>query len=113
MIEDKIEVNIAGGLDVALPRMVNVRQKFDGAHLGDIPATVTREFQRPEVRARVKAGAVHLYSSGLSSSERALTGVNLIDSMEETLQQCIGRNDDRALAVIPEGPYVVPYYQPA
>ncbi|MEO8158239.1 MAG: lactate racemase domain-containing protein [Betaproteobacteria bacterium] len=58
MIEDKIEVNIAGGLDVALPRMVNVRQKFDGAHLGDIPTTVAREFQRPEVRAKVKSGQV-------------------------------------------------------
>ena len=58
MIEDKIEVNIAGGLDVALPRMLNVRQKFDGAHLGDIPATVAREFQRPEVRAQVKPGQV-------------------------------------------------------
>ena len=44
MIEDRIEVNIAGGLDVALPRMVNVRQKFDSTHLGDIPATVLREF---------------------------------------------------------------------
>ncbi len=58
MIEDRIEVNIAGGLDVALPRMVNVRQKFDGAHLGDIPATVAREFQSPEVRAQVKPGQV-------------------------------------------------------
>ena len=58
MIEDKIEVNIAGGLDIPLPRMVNVRQKFDSSHLGDIPATVTREFQRPEVRARVKSGQV-------------------------------------------------------
>ncbi|HEX4986242.1 MAG TPA: lactate racemase domain-containing protein [Burkholderiales bacterium] len=58
MIGDKIEVNIAGGLDVALPRMVTVRQKFDGAHLGDIPGTVAKEFQRPEVRARVKAGQV-------------------------------------------------------
>src|SRR5258708_10776372 len=54
MIEDRIEVNIAGGLDVALPRMVNVRQKFDATHLGDIPATVAREFQRPEVRGTVK-----------------------------------------------------------
>ena len=61
----------------------------------------------------MKAGAVHLYSSGLSSSDRTLTGVNLIDSMEETLQQCVGRDEDHALAVIPEGPYVVPYYQPA
>ena len=58
MIEDKIEVNIAGGLDVPLPRMVNVRQKFDSVHLGDIPATVAKEFQRPEVRAKVKSGQV-------------------------------------------------------
>ena len=58
MIEDKIEVNIAGGLDVALPRMVNVRQKFDAARLGDIPATVAKEFQRPEVRAQVNPGQV-------------------------------------------------------
>jgi hypothetical protein len=58
MIEDRIEVNIAGGLDVPLPRMVNVRQKFDGAHLGDIPATVAKEFQRPEVRAQVKPGQI-------------------------------------------------------
>jgi hypothetical protein len=58
MIEDKIEVNIAGGLDIALPRMVNVRQKFDSAHLADIPGTVAREFQRPEVRTRVKSGQV-------------------------------------------------------
>jgi hypothetical protein len=58
MIEDKIEVNIAGGLDVPLPRMVNVRQKFDSVHLGDIPATVAKEFQRPEVRVKVKAGQI-------------------------------------------------------
>jgi len=56
MIEDRIEVNIAGGLDVPLPRMVNVRQKFEAVHLGDIAASVAKEFQRPEVRARVKAG---------------------------------------------------------
>jgi len=70
MIEDRIEVNIAGGLDVALPRMVNVRQKFDSTHLGDIPATVAREFQRPEVRARVKSGqaiAVGCGSRGIAN----------------------------------------------
>lgn len=56
MIGDRIEVNIAGGLDVALPRMVDVRQKFDAVHLGDIPGTIAREFQKPEVRARIKPG---------------------------------------------------------
>lgn len=58
MIEDRIEVNIAGGLDVVLPRMVNVRQKFDSTHLGDIPASVAKEFQRAEVRAQVNPGQV-------------------------------------------------------
>jgi hypothetical protein len=61
----------------------------------------------------MKAGAVHLYSGGLSQPHRALTGVSLIDSVEATLQQCMQRNGEHALAIIPEGPYVVPYYQPA
>src|SRR5258708_6078612 len=61
----------------------------------------------------MKAGAVHLYAGGLGASDRALTGVNLIDSVEDTLQRCIEQSGDHALAVIPEGPYVVPYYQPA
>ena len=70
MIEDRIEVNIAGGLDIELPRMVDVRQKFDAVHLGDIAATVANEFQRPEVRARVKAGqaiAVGCGSRGIAN----------------------------------------------
>ncbi|MFN0039195.1 MAG: lactate racemase domain-containing protein [Burkholderiales bacterium] len=58
MIGDKIEVNIAGGLDVAFPRMVNVTQKFDATRLGDIPGAIAKEFQRPEVRARIKPGQV-------------------------------------------------------
>ncbi len=58
MIGERIEVNIAGGLDIPMPRMVSVRQKFDSSHLGDIPGTIAREFQRPEVLARIKPGQV-------------------------------------------------------
>jgi len=58
MIGSRIEVNIAGGLDVPLPRMANVRQKFEAARLADIPAAIAREFQRPEVRSRVKPNQV-------------------------------------------------------
>jgi len=61
----------------------------------------------------MKAGVVHLYSGGLPPPDRALTGVSLIDSVEGTLQQCMQRNGEHALAIIPEGPYVVPYYQSA
>ena len=40
MIPDKIEVNIAGGLDFPLPPMVRVHQKFDAARLSDVAAAV-------------------------------------------------------------------------
>ena len=40
MIPDRIEVNIAGGLDIALPRMLTVRQKFEAERLTDIAGTI-------------------------------------------------------------------------
>jgi len=58
MIGSKVEVNIAGGLDVPLPRMASVRQKFAAARLADIPSAIAREFRRPDVRARVEPGQV-------------------------------------------------------
>ena len=58
MIPDKIEVNIAGGLDFTLPPMTRVRQKFDAAKLADIPSAIGREFTRPEICERIKPGQV-------------------------------------------------------
>lgn len=60
----------------------------------------------------MKAGTVHLYAGGLAADERALTGVKLIDSVEQTLRRCVEESGDESVAVIPEGPYVVPVYQP-
>jgi hypothetical protein len=70
MIGSRIDVNIAGGLDVPLPKMVNVRQKFEAARLADIPAAIALEFQRPEVRSRIQAGrgvAVGCGSRGIAN----------------------------------------------
>lgn len=58
MIENRIDVNIAGGLDIALPKMVTVRQKFASPQVGDIPAVIASEFDKPEIRSRVKPGQV-------------------------------------------------------
>jgi len=58
MMGSRIDVNIAGGLDIPLPKMVNVRQKFEATHLHDISAAVGGEFQRPEVRGRIRPGQV-------------------------------------------------------
>ena len=58
MIEDRIDVNIAGGLDLAFPKMVTVRQQFESPKVGDIAATIAGEFEKPEIRSRVKPGQV-------------------------------------------------------
>ena len=58
MIEDRIDVNIAGGLDIPLPKMVTVQQKFESPKVGDIPTVIEQEFSKPEIRARVKPGQV-------------------------------------------------------
>jgi len=54
------------------------------------------------------AGNVHLVTDGLSAEDRKLTGVTVWDSMEQCLLQCLDQSSDKAVAVIPEGPYVVP-----
>lgn len=54
---DRIQVNLSGGLEVPLPRMVPVRQSFDGSKIDDLKAAVAQQFQRPEIAARVKSGA--------------------------------------------------------
>ena len=58
MIDSRIEVNVAGGLDISLPRMANIRQRFEATRLHDIPEAIASEFRRPDVRGRVKPGQV-------------------------------------------------------
>jgi Lactate racemase N-terminal domain len=70
MIPDKIEVNIAGGLDVELPRMVRVRQKFESIEIDDVAGTVVEQFSDPAIRAKVKPGmkiAVGCGSRGIAN----------------------------------------------
>ena len=56
MIGDRIEVNIAGGLDIPLPRMVHIRQKFNTIRVDSVKQVVAEQFKRPEVRGKVKPG---------------------------------------------------------
>ena len=61
----------------------------------------------------MRLGAIHLYSDGLDGEARGLTGVNVTDSVDDAVRQSVAQTGDSAVAVIPEGPYVVPVYQPA
>jgi lactate racemase len=60
----------------------------------------------------MRLGGIHLYSTGLRGEERALTGVHMVDSVGDTLARCVEAAGDPHVAVVPEGPYVVPVYRP-
>src|SRR5580698_8561744 len=58
----------------------------------------------------MRVGRISLYTSGLSDEERALTGVETVANLDETIARSIALAGDPCVAVIPEGPYVVPYH---
>lgn len=60
----------------------------------------------------MKMGRVHLFSTCLSPEERALTGVRILNSVSDGVLASITEKGDRRVAVIPEGPYVIPVFRP-
>ena len=60
----------------------------------------------------MQVGSVSLYTTGLSAEQRALTGVRMVDSVEQAIDVSIRSSGDRRVAIVPEGPYVVPVYVP-
>ena len=75
------------------------------------------EWQTQMQLKSMRAGSVHLYTTGLSAADRQLTGVNLVDSLDDTVRRCVEAGNvsdgDKSIAIIPEGPYVVPAFTPA
>lgn len=55
-----------------------------------------------------RVGKIHLYSGCLSDADRQLTGVVPVNSLVDTIQQGVKMFKDKRVAVIPEGPYVIP-----
>ena len=56
----------------------------------------------------MRRGSVYLYTTGLSDDDHALTGVHRTDNIAQAVAMSIELHDDCDVAVIPEGPYVVP-----
>jgi nickel-dependent lactate racemase len=72
--------------------------------LADIDEWQTQKQLKP-----MQVGRVQLYTTGLSTAERALTGVETVDSIDQAIRESIERSGDHAVGLIPEGPYVVPF----
>jgi lactate racemase len=66
------------------------------------------EWQTEMQLKSMRAGHVQLYTTGLDDEERSLTGVESIASIDAAIKAAVSRAADAAIAVVPEGPYVVP-----
>jgi nickel-dependent lactate racemase len=66
------------------------------------------EWQTEMQLKSMRAGHVQLYTTGLDDEERSLTGVETVGSIDAALAAAVARAGDPAIAVVPEGPYVVP-----
>ena len=70
------------------------------------------EWQSEMLVKALKKGNIYLYSGGLTPEHWALTGVQKSLSPASFLESRLKTTADRQVAVIPEGPYVIPVYHP-
>ena len=61
----------------------------------------------------MRIGAIHLYSKALGEDDWGLTGVNRVTDLDGCIAESVARAGDGGLAIIPEGPYVIPVFRPA
>ena len=70
------------------------------------------EWQSEMLVKAMKKANIYLYSEGLTEAQRALTGIHTIASPSEAIAESVQLHHDRQVAVIPEGPYVIPVFTP-
>ena len=56
-------------------------------------------------------GQVTLVSNGLDAIDRSLTGVTVTEDLTSAIATSLERHADPHVAIVPEGPYVIPVYQ--
>lgn len=78
-------------------------RRITGKAIADIDEWETEMQLKAQRRVSIK-----LFSDGLDDEDRKLTGVDMIQSIPETLSESIERTGDPNIAVIEEGPYIVP-----
>lgn len=66
------------------------------------------EWQTEMQLKSMRTGKVCLFTTGLSDDDHTLTGVERIDDLTAAIARSMDEHNDTAVAIIPEGPYVVP-----
>ena len=60
-----------------------------------------------EIKSLMK-GNIYLFSEGLSEEDKIYTGVNITNDITKTIDESIKRHSNNKVAIIPEGPYIIP-----
>jgi nickel-dependent lactate racemase len=56
----------------------------------------------------MRRGTMTLYAPLLNQEQSLLTGIKVINNLDTALRQWLESREDKAVAVVPEGPYVIP-----
>ena len=103
------------GSDAYRQSQRNLLQEGPDKFLGRILNKKMADIDEWETEMQLKSqriATIKLFSGGLQGKDRELTGVELIDSIEKAALESVIQSKSKAVAVIPEGPYVVPQYSP-
>ena len=60
----------------------------------------------------MRVGEIVLVAPGMAEADRAVTGVDWAPDLGTALARALADGRERAVAVVPEGPYVVPFHRP-
>jgi nickel-dependent lactate racemase len=93
-------------------RLVDLGVEGFWESIKDKPHASIDEWQTQMQLKPMRVGTVRLHSDGLSAEDLALTGVEPAPSLEAAIADSIRRHGDPDVAVVPEGPYVVPVHAP-
>ena len=58
----------------------------------------------------LRVGTVQLYTAGLSKEELKDVFVKPVPSVEEAIAASVEAHGEKEIAVVPEGPYVIPLF---
>jgi lactate racemase len=84
-------------------RFMSILETREQAHID--------EWQTEMLVKALKAGHVKLYTRGLKEAELRDTYVDPVDSVEKAVMASIKTHGDPEIAVVPEGPYVIPLFE--
>jgi nickel-dependent lactate racemase len=69
------------------------------------------EWQTQMLVKALRVGGIHLFTTGLTPADLADTYVTPAASVEQAVAASVKAHGDPAVAVVPEGPYVIPVYR--